>query len=43
MGRWVLHQMSGVRSRVVDWHLGKKLNGVWLITESGKEVYRRYE
>jgi hypothetical protein len=42
VGTTVHHQMSGVRGRVIDWHLGKKLRGVWLITDAGTEVYRQW-
>jgi len=42
MGSVVRHQMSGVKGQVIDWHLGKKLNGVWLMTDAGTEVYRQY-
>lgn len=42
IGTTVHHQMSGVDSRVVGYRLGVKMRGVWLITESGKEVYRQY-
>jgi hypothetical protein len=40
MNQEVRHQMSGVSGRVIGWEIGKKLNGVWLITTTGKEVYR---
>jgi hypothetical protein len=37
----VRQPLTGELAIVIDWELGKRLNGVWLITDKGFEVYRQ--